>query len=89
MWPCSSHAGNGGTSGPLLTVPLIRSSRGPTAYGPDCEDSPYFRCRNMDELEAMRLFRGVWVRFSARDRPAAASGFGSSDFHMVAELPQL
>ena len=27
-----------------------------TAYGPDCEDSPYFRCRNMDEIEAMRLF---------------------------------
>ena len=27
-----------------------------TAYGPDCEDSPYFRCRNMDELEVMRLF---------------------------------
>ena len=30
MWPCSSHAGNGGISGPLLTVPLIRGSRGPT-----------------------------------------------------------
>ena len=27
-----------------------------TAYGPDCEDSPYFRIRNMDELEVMRLF---------------------------------
>ena len=26
-----------------------------TAYGPDCEDSPYFRIRNMDELEVMRL----------------------------------
>ena len=24
-----------------------------TAYGPDCEDSPYFRCRNMDEFEVM------------------------------------
>ena len=27
-----------------------------TAYGPDCEDSPYFRFRNVDELEVMRLF---------------------------------
>ena len=27
-----------------------------TEYGPDCEDSPYFRIRNMDVLEAMRLF---------------------------------
>ena len=86
MWPCSSHAGHGGISGPLLTVPLIRGSGGPTQrMGLDCEDSPYFRCRNMDEIEAMRLF-GVGVRFSARDRPAAASGFGSSDDSGAAPL---
>ena len=27
-----------------------------TAFGPDCEDSPCFRIRNMDVLDAMRLF---------------------------------
>ena len=26
-----------------------------TAYGPDCEDSPYFRCRNMDEIDRARI----------------------------------
>ena len=45
MWHCSFHA--------AINTRLKGAN---TEYEPDCEDSPYFRIRNMDVLEAMRLF---------------------------------
>ena len=33
------------------------------AFGPDCEDSPCYRIRNMDVLDAMRLFGGCGFDF--------------------------